>query len=442
MALFVLLAARDLFNQRSGRAWLWIVLSLACGDVAATIVFALGLTVVLVDRRRWRLGLQIAVVGLVYALFISRVHGDLGAVLGGYKDLVSPRGPIKNSNIDLSTVAVASITHPLRVIHLLWHRRSYLYWNISPEGVIGVASPWAIVVVPLILFESALHAGATEYAQPAFLSTNSTFQDLVAYFFVCVGSIWVAAYLLTRRSNALRLFGAALVCAAVLNAVGYAVVWIPETSTQWLRVSAPSARLLARVAAEIPASDEVVVSQGVEGMFAARKLLYRLDAGHAPIRARNVWFVVAPNQGIEPQSEHDSAAIVAYLATLPDIRLVAASAGVWVFRWRPPHTRQIDQFVPEHLPPSSGMDFPRRSGDTRVGRPDAELASEWERRGGLRRFRRLLEGRSGELHSVDSTRLEHLGQPGSVGRDHRATAGSAKTPSYRRRHHRTCSTFA
>ena len=361
VAPFVLLAARDLFNQRSRRAWLWIVLSLACGDVAATIVFALGLTVVLADRRRWRLGLQISFVGIAYALFISHIHGDVGSVLTGYKDVVSPNGPLGNSNIDLSTVAIAAITHPLRVIHLLWDRRSYLYWSISPEGVIGVASPWAIVVAPLVLFEGALWGTN----QPLFLTTNSTFQAFVAYLFVSVGSIWVSAYLVTRRSNVVRLFGAALLCAAVLNSVGYALTWIPETSSQWLRVSAPSARLLARVAAEIPASDEVVVSQGVEGMFAARKLLYRIDARQAPIRAGNVWFVVAPSQGIEVQPEYDALATVARLATLPDIRLVAASAGVWVLRWRPPHrARSINLSAGSNLP------LPAWTSPGTAGRPE------------------------------------------------------------------------
>ncbi len=80
---------------------------------------------------------------------------------------------------------------------------------------------------------------------------------------VPLGTLAMLAWLARRHSRI------ALGCAALLvaQALGWAIVWGPQVPAHWLRVSGPTAATLAKVSAQIPESDEVVVVPGCPGPF-------------------------------------------------------------------------------------------------------------------------------------------------------------------------------
>ena len=125
-----------------------------------------------------------------------------------------------------------------------------------------------------------------------------------------------------------------------VNCLVWAAIWIPQTKSDWLRISATQAGLLSRTLARIPPQDEVVASQGVVGRFADRATVYDLAGGTTtniiPVSGSTVWFVVTPNVGIETQPVNGSQGALATLATFLKADLVSKDEGIWVFRWHRP----------------------------------------------------------------------------------------------------------
>jgi hypothetical protein len=94
---------------------------------------------------------------------------------------------------------------------------------------------------------------------------------------------------------------------------------------------------LNRFATVVPASDPVVASQGIGGRFAPGRKFYAISSaggsiavGHDPI-----WFVVAPNVGIETAPEASELALVAALSGPLHARSVVVGHGVWGFEYIP-----------------------------------------------------------------------------------------------------------
>ncbi len=62
----------------------------------------------------------------------------------------------------------------------------------------------------------------------------------------------------------------------------------------------------------------------------------------APIRAKTVWFIFAPTEGIEPATVAETYTQMAAVAAYPHAHLVTASNGVWAFEWHVPKgTRNV-----------------------------------------------------------------------------------------------------
>jgi hypothetical protein len=197
--------------------------------------------------------------------------------------------------------------------------------NLGPAGLLGAGFPPVLPLVLVVLLANTLIPGVL-FAAPLF-------QSLPIYVLVPVGTVAVLAWLAQRRRwTALLLAG--LVAAQTL---GWAAVWLPRTPGQWLRVSGPGAATLASIAARIPASAEVVASQGVSGRFSGRTDLRPLSGpGPIPVRSGDTWFVIVPVAAIETQSTASAMGFVGELAGPLHATLVAHANGVWAFRWRPP----------------------------------------------------------------------------------------------------------
>jgi hypothetical protein len=302
---FTALLAWDLSRGRR-RAWVWVVPVLLGGTPTTTYVIAVGLGGVLAGRLTRRLGARIAATGIAYALVLTLVHGN-----------------VFSAEVVHVYIAEAS-GHPFRLAEILWDWRANLIANLTPGGLVGISMP---MILPL-----GLGVAISNTLLPTANFSEPIFQNLPLYVFLPVGTVTVLAWLLRRHRR--TTFVLASIVAA--QAIGWAAVWGPQIPGQWLRVSGSEAATLASVQARIPASAEVVASQGVMGRFSGRADAYSLlGAAGAPVR-RGTWFVIVPTAGIETVTPATSMALIGELAGPLHATLVAHANGVWAFRLTPP----------------------------------------------------------------------------------------------------------
>lgn len=321
---FTVLLARDLCNDRR-RAWVWVFPLLISGDVAATYITAIGLGALLAGRR-WRTrGLILVGLGIGATMLITLVHGNLGSGQGLQAYGYLTGAGRKHGHLGLGTLVKGILLHPTGVTSELWSKRPDIWATVAPSGLLGFGYLWLMPLLVIVVAANNLFVGWL-FAAPGF-------QGLPLYILLPVGTVAVLAWLAQRhRRTALVLAG--LVTA---EALGWAIVWLPRTPSQWLRVSAPTAATLARVSARIPGSAEVIASQGVMGRFAGRADIQALFGPSAlPVRGGEDWFVVTPHAGIETLSTANADALIGELAGPLHATLVTHANGVWAFRYRPP----------------------------------------------------------------------------------------------------------
>jgi hypothetical protein len=302
---FAVLLARDL-SQGKLRAWAWVVPLMACGAATTTYVLGIGLGGVLAGRSTRRMGAALAAAAIAYLLVIHFVDSS-GAAAGV-----------------ITIIRAEAAGHPFNLVKLLWDERINIIANLAPGGLVGIGAPLILplalgVIVPGTLF-------GRLFAEPFF-------QNVPLYVFLPIGTVAVLVWLLRRhRRTALVLAGV-----AVMQAVGWAAIWGPQIPGQWLRISTSEAATLADLQARIPASAEVIASQGVVGRFSARTYVYRLfGVGvRIPLNA-DTWFIITPTSGIETFTPATSMALIGELAGPLHAKLVTHANGVWAFHLTPP----------------------------------------------------------------------------------------------------------
>ena len=312
---FLTMAAYDLYHRRK-RMWVWVALAMASTEVAASWLPGLGLAALIVGGGRRRAGIALIVVGAGWVLFVDSIHGDQGAsLLGTYGYLAGPT-PAHN----LTGLVAALATHPGRVLLVLWAHRVDIWSNLAPGGLLGIANPWTLGMSLPVLLANNLVPGAV-FAQPLF-------QSVPLYVLLPLGTVLVLTALHRRWPR----LAVALTVVTVANAAIWTAVWIPQLPGTWLRVPPASAAVLRAALARMPPSDEVVGSQGVMGQFSARPLVYPILYGGEviPLKARTVWFVLAPSIGIETAPSIDMYGFLHDLSGLRGSRVVLAAHGVFV----------------------------------------------------------------------------------------------------------------
>lgn len=319
--LLTVLLARDLVAGRR-RAWVWVIPLLACGDVAGTYVFGLGLGAVIAVRGARRRGALMACAGLGAVLLVAVIHGNKGSGHGlqAYDYLAAPG---YTGSLSLLALAKGLAAHPVAVAAKLWSKRIDLWANLGPSGLLGLGF-WPLLPLLLVVtLSNDLFRG--------FLFSEPLFQSLPVYVLMPVATVGVLGWLTRRR----RRTGLALAGLVAAQAIGWSAVWSPRTPDQWLRVPGGVAATLAAVEARIPASAAVFASQGVVGRFSGRRDVRPLN-GNLPVQPGQDWFIFTPWAGIETQTTAGAMVFAGQLAGPLHATLVTDAHGVWAFRWSPP----------------------------------------------------------------------------------------------------------
>jgi len=330
---FAVLLARDLASGRR-RMWWWVAPVLAAGGPEAVYVLGIGAGGILSGRRYWRRGVLLVVISVAYSAFIVVIGADHGAPLARHYGYLAlglsasyARSRLANGTaLTTGQMARGVLMHPLRILEALWLKRVDVNAALLPGGAIGLLFRPLLPLIGVGLLSAILSAG-WRFAQPLF-------QMLPVYVLVPLGTVAALAWL-ARRNGRVALAFAGLLAA---QALGWAVIWGPQVPAHWLRVSGPAAATLAEVHAQIPESDEVVVSQGVLGPFSGRLIVHALArTSRTPVSGTDVWFVITPAAGTELQTTASSMAFIGQLAGPMHAQLIARANGVWAFRWhRPP----------------------------------------------------------------------------------------------------------
>ena len=353
--LFTALLGWDLANGRR-RAWAWVVPLLACGDVAGTYIFGLGLGLLIATRDARRRGAVMACLGVGAVLFITAIHGNKGSGHGlrAYDYLAAPG---YSGSLGLIGLVKGLAAHPLAVLANLWSKRLDLWANLMSSGSLGLGYLPLLPVLLVVTLSNDLFRG--------FLFSEPLFQSLPIYVLMPVATVGALGWL-TRRHRRTGLIVAGLVAA---QAIGWSAVWGPRTPHQWLRVPGPTAATLAAVEARIPASAAVFASQGVIGRFSGRRDV-RPVSGREPLQRGQDWFIFTPWTGIETGHPAGAMVIAGQLAGPLHAKLVTDAHGVWAFRWNPPPgTRRLR--VPGTTSPLPAWTAPGAAGRAVLTGPSA-----------------------------------------------------------------------
>jgi hypothetical protein len=339
-AAFAMLACREMVRGSMRWLVLWVVLCLACGDIAGTYLAAVGLGGVLLGRDTRRRGAVLLGIGVAWFLTVSAIGGGKGShPTGRYSYLVPGTKP--GEPVSAVRLAKGVLSHPQTLISQLWQGRNDLWAYVSSAGGLGLFTPLSTVPL-LVLFESSAGRGGSIRA--------FAYENFGAFLFLAPLSVlalawltrqlqdgWLAAHLPRRGTGWLRSASLPRVVAVVLtlNAVLWAAVWLPRIPGQWLRTSAATASTLDQVERMIPGNAQVIASQGVMGRLCGRQWCYPILTDHRStysLHTSQVYVVVVPYQGIETASAQFQLSAISELAGPLHGELLLARQGVWLFR--------------------------------------------------------------------------------------------------------------
>jgi hypothetical protein len=331
--LLAVLAAHAFWKGKYRRGWVWTTLALLSGSLGATYVAGFGISAILAGRQWRRVGVVLFVVGLAWLVFLSHIGADHASAV--YEDLTHGT---RINKFSAGGLLHAIVEHPNRPIRAVWSVRKDIFADIASGGILGFFSPWAFGVSLLVLLEGSL-TGQALFIQP--FVQNS----LPAILLVPLGTIMICIALAASRHRWRQILSASVALLALLYVLGWSHAWLHRVKPTYLSVPAAGAHTLQRALNHIPTNDEVIVSQGVAGPFAFRKWLYILFSTSRetyPVHGRTIWFVIAPDVGIETEADTGAEAQILQLINHFQARLVIASHDVFVFKWLAhPHQSEI-----------------------------------------------------------------------------------------------------
>ncbi len=342
-ALFAVLAARDGWHGRP-RAWLWLALLLACGDVAATYGVAVGLVLVLAGSKTRRLGAGFIALSLAWLLLIGVVHGAEGSGLEAYSYLAGRQ--VHGGVSGMVSIVEGLATHPQRGLSVLDGRWHALYQYLAGAGLIGVASVIGLMPVIVVLGTSGLNSG------PIWVNHVAAFQNVLIVSFMGVGAVAILTWLVGRGNRTASMLACCIGVVGLAQACIVSAQITPQARTWFADVSGTTAGELARVEHEVPPAAEAVVSIGVIGRFAARSQLYPYGIPFSngeviPVGRQPVYFVLVDQPGfLTGRQTAATDAAVRQLRAL-GARTIDSENHVVALVWVPPpgvtHIRLVDE---------------------------------------------------------------------------------------------------
>jgi hypothetical protein len=333
--------ARALYYGRR-MVWLWLIAGLACGDVGAVYEAAIGLSAVLLGRRWLRTGLLITAGAVGWDLLLGQIGATDGTrVWVVYANLMNPIRQLNPRALpNIGTLVGNVLQHPGRLLSTLWTNRHSVWANISPAGIFGWL--WLPVLIPavLVLGQSQLSGVRNIYVP--------SFQSVVAYVLIPVGTVAILLAALRARRAAVRTLTVIVAAGLACNTVAWAITSVPPTTSRW-SIPAPVVSALHRVSPMIKPGDEVIVSQGVSGDFAARASIYPYSVGPGdtvPVQEHRIWVILAGAAGIETVTPTQTDGDIQALLEDRDARLELDQGGVWAFEVTPPRAAEWFSFTP------------------------------------------------------------------------------------------------
>jgi hypothetical protein len=328
---FAILTAYDLAHHRR-RFWVWVPLIVASGDVAATYLVGIVISALLAGRAWRRDGLALGIAGItafgVYQLLGWNGGDGLHAFIH-VSGSGTPTSATGAKSGGIGALVKSMLFHPYRYLTEFGSHWLSILANLLPAGGIGVFCAWGIGVPLVVITENSL--------KPGVVFSDNTFQSIIVYLFVSVGTIMV----ISRITEWRRWAALALGVVVFGTALGWAIVWLPRIPGQWLRVSPTAAATMQEANALIPTSDQVAIEQGAIGAFAERAQVTVLGGSNTRLITHHVWFVVDPYQGIQTTSVNSSLGYLWEIADVLHARLVLHGGGVWVFEWTRPAARHV-----------------------------------------------------------------------------------------------------
>jgi hypothetical protein len=350
-----ILTAYDLAHHNR-RFWLWALLTAFAGDVASTYLIGIFISGVLAGKAWRRDALTLGVAGIVgFGLFdvAGFNHGDQ---LGSFLSVSGGKSSKGGISVLLKDIARA----PFRYASEIGSHWLSIIANLWPAGGIGVACAWGFGVPLVVVCENDI--------RPTVLFSDNTFQSVVLYLFVSLGTIMILSRMVTSHRRVTTVVGVLLFA----STLGWAISWIPRLPHTWLRITPQAAAVLHHANNIVPFSDQVAVEQGTIGAFAVRPAITILGNLGSYVTTRHVWFVIAPDQGIQTVPVDLSYGVMEYLTYTLHAKLVLHGSGVWVYEWTKPHGVQTIAF-PDSCAVVPAWALPTRIGSRHVSGP----ADDW-----------------------------------------------------------------
>jgi hypothetical protein len=358
---FLVLALRALYYRRHRQLALWAVLTLLCGELAATYLLAVGIAGLLAgvrpDQRRVRASVALVVAGAGSFVLISHLGGNVGSA-AGLQSIAHSSSGIGHELSNFTQIVV----HPWRLLFAPFHHLRNAWAMLSPAGPFGLLSPWGLPIAAVITTEN------TAYSNGGFSADAAQYASVWAP--LVVASVFAALALAGRRWG--RRVGSTVLVLSLLNTAGWAAVWLPQLGSQWLTINSGAGHILAEARSSIPADAEVIASQGAVGGFAARDDVHPVpgpngSSFYESVERSSVYFVILPYQGLERVPVNQSLALLDELSGPMHAELVLHGYDVWVFKWSPPSA-----LIGRSVNLATGLDpttVPAWAARSAVGRP-------------------------------------------------------------------------
>lgn len=326
--LFLMGSLYAFYKGRRGLGVLLALLICTGGDVNATYAFGAGVSVMLAKPRFWKEGLLVAAASLAIVVSMHAAGAGTGSGISSAYGFLNQGGGSENSVL---AIARGIVTNPETVLRVFWDNRLRVYANLGPDGWVGYLSPWAIGPWSALLLENVLYSGAHGVGQSRFSLPG--FQFSGGYALLALGTTWIILAL----GRLFRSERVALVAGAVigLNALGWAVAWLPHLPETWVRLPVALGRQV-EAFDRTPDDVQLEASAGVVGDVAGRALVHQFFGCYSyPVYSKQMRFILTPYSGINVATPEESADTIAQLLD-SRAHVIRASNELWVLDYRAP----------------------------------------------------------------------------------------------------------